>query len=99
MSGGGSILIVDVDIDKSDVSKFNRLIVNSTFSMCSSATHGGALGLINTASMRIVNTTFDSNSAQQQGGAIYFSCSNFQYDFDKCSLNITNSTFVNNVAN
>lgn len=55
--------------------------------------------MFNTAAMRIVNATFDSNTATEQGGAIFFSCNNFQYDFSQCSLNISNSLFVNNVAN
>lgn len=73
-------------------------IRNSTFSTCQSQYNGGALSLIDVREILIEDTNFESNNAQQSGGAIFHSCNQSQTISYPCRLNITSTKFIGNFA-
>jgi predicted outer membrane repeat protein len=82
--GGGALRITETIDNKVPTNEFR--ITSSTFENCSNV-NGGAISLIDLGNAIIDGVTlFKENSAQQAGGAIYFSCSNFGLDLSKCSL-------------
>ena len=94
-ANGGAIYAV------SDVSIFNCSFVNNT------ATEGGAIELEYTTSVKISNSSFESNNASNHGGAIYGNCyvANCTFLSNHASQGgaiygsgVVNCTFINNSA-
>ncbi|TNV88176.1 hypothetical protein FGO68_gene8013 [Halteria grandinella] len=94
--GGGALQIIETANSKSDTNSF--LISNCVFEGCSNI-NGGAIALIDAAHVKInQNTKFIENKAAKSGGAIYFKCSDYGKNFNKCKLTINSSQFIKNKA-
>ena len=95
--GGGALMIGE----SSNVNKIpeNKVQIRACLFLNSTNLNGGALSLLDTANVIIdQGTKFIGNYASQQGGAVYFYCSNYGSRFDMCSLTLSNVTFENNLA-
>ncbi|TNV88190.1 hypothetical protein FGO68_gene11546 [Halteria grandinella] len=95
-SGGGALQIVETANSKSDTNSF--VISNCVFERCSNI-NGGAIAIIDAAHVKInQNTQFIENKANKSGGAIYFKCSDYGTNYNKCKLTLNNTQFIKNIA-
>ena len=78
-----------------DITKIIAVFISfSRFISCYSINSGGALSLFGYFSLKIHDSSFQNNTAMQDGGAIYF----FSYGVDTTNIELINNKFFNNKA-